>query len=521
MSEQNMFVTDRRTLQSVSLQTEAIAMYIRLSEEDMNVKRGIADESNSIVNQRSYIQAYVSSDPDLSGLPVIEYADDGFSGSQFDRPAFQRMIEDAQKGKFSIIITKDYSRLGRDYLEIGNYLEYIFPIMDIRYISINDGYDSAASTGMTGGMNQALKNLVNAMYSRDLSKKMMTASRTKVAKGKYVYSKVAYGYVRDPKDKGHLLVDPEAADVVKQIFQMAYDGKTANAISKYLNQHGFDTIGEYRRKQGYRANDYGYDKHIWSSKIIKSILQNETYLGRIVGNKSEKSIYTNHIPVKHDRSEWIIVENCHEAIITEEMFQCVQTKLKIASEEYQSRINKNRKPNKHHESFKKFFVCGCCGRPLFRECRKMKCRMWHDAPKSECRKQKYDYKTVRERLEQQVVNRMEKYEEQEKSQSEVRTFNEEYSYEEQISKLRTSKLTLYEEYRSGRYSREEFKSLNQTLQEQIEYLQIKSAEIPVSEPEMRSDVDTTDWSVFNLEKYQQIIEKVIVNDESQIEIIWK
>lgn len=174
--------------QEIQFNDECIAIYLRLSDEDEEVKGHYQSESNSVINQRKLIRHYIEKDKKLSLLPVIEYIDDGFSGSRFDRPAFKRMLEDAKAGKISVIITKDYSRIGRDYLEVGNYMEYIFPLLQIRYISINDGFDSDESYGSTGGMNQALKNLVNMMYSRDLSKKTRSAKLTKCKQGKYPFS---------------------------------------------------------------------------------------------------------------------------------------------------------------------------------------------------------------------------------------------------------------------------------------------------------------------------------------------
>ena len=200
---------------------ECIAVYLRLSDEDEEVKGHHQSESNSVVNQRKLIHHYVERDKELSSLPVVEYVDDGFSGARFDRPAFNRMMEDAKAGKFSVLITKDYSRIGRDYLEVGNYLEYIFPLLQIRYISINDGFDSDESYGSTGGMNQALKNLVNMMYSRDLSKKTRSAKLTKCRQGKYPFSHTPYGYVRSKEDKNQLVIETESAEVVRLIFDLA------------------------------------------------------------------------------------------------------------------------------------------------------------------------------------------------------------------------------------------------------------------------------------------------------------
>ena len=197
---------------------QQIAIYLRLSLEDVDKRTNkVKDESNSIASQRMLINRHLDQNPLLCDLPRIEFCDDGFSGTNFDRPDFAKMIECAKHGEISCIVVKDLSRFGRDYLEVGDYLEHIFPFLGIRFKSINDHYDSAKHEGKTIGMDIAFKNLIYDYYSKDLSKKVKSAMGMKQEKAKFVNT-VPYGYKADPADKHHLIIDVETAPIVRRIF---------------------------------------------------------------------------------------------------------------------------------------------------------------------------------------------------------------------------------------------------------------------------------------------------------------
>ena len=203
---------------------EVLALYMRLSDEDDNMPKGA--ESNSISHQRQLMMEYVSGHPDLQGYRIAEFVDDGYSGADFTRPNFQKMMDMVKAGSIGVIITKDYSRLGRDYLEVGNYMECIFPLMQVRYISVNDGYDSRESFGSTGGMDVVLKNIVNAMYCRDASRKVRSAKKILAQQGKYIAAFAPFGYRKSAADKHVLEPDPDAAPLVRLIFRMTQKGKS-------------------------------------------------------------------------------------------------------------------------------------------------------------------------------------------------------------------------------------------------------------------------------------------------------
>lgn len=214
-----------------------LAFYIRLSDADEEVKAGTKDESNSITGQRKLLYAYIKKTEEFAGFEVLEYFDDGYSGTMFNnRAEFQRLIQDAELGRFECIIVKDFSRFGRDYLEVGNYLEFVFPAMGMRFISVNDNYDSDRNFGVTGGMDVAYKNLIYQLYSMDLSRKVKSARRTRNLSGEYTASFVCYGYKKDPDDKHKLIIDEEAAKVVVEIFSLIIAGYNASEVARILNE---------------------------------------------------------------------------------------------------------------------------------------------------------------------------------------------------------------------------------------------------------------------------------------------
>lgn len=296
------------------------AVYIRLSDEDGNVDGIVKAESNSVAAQRLLIRDYIQRN--FPGqTETQEYVDDGFSGTNFQRPSFQRMMADAKRGKIGCIIVKDFSRFGRDHLETGNYLERIFPLLGIRFISVNDQFDSEDCTGMTGGMSVALKNIINSMYSRDLSKKVRSAMGTRAARGEYMGAFAPYGYSKNPENVHQLIPDKEAAEVVRLIFKMAAEGKKKPEIARYLNEQGTPTCMEYFQKMGLKRTGYkNKEKKLWTVTTIGDMLKNEVYLGKTIWNKSRQAAAGSKKAVKNDRSEWIIMEGTHEALVSQELF---------------------------------------------------------------------------------------------------------------------------------------------------------------------------------------------------------
>ena len=287
------------------------ALYIRLSKEDVG-----GGESASIGTQRELLTRYAGE----HGLSIVdEYVDDGYSGTSFDRPAYRRMVADIERGRVNCVITKDSSRLGRNGAKLLDLLDEYFPLHGIRYISVNDGYDSAAlSNGAAAAM--PFMAVVNEFYARDISAKIRSSLHTKMENGAYVASFAPYGYRKDAGNKNHLVVDAAAAPVVRGIFRAAAEGRRPSEIAKGLNDRGIATPAEYRR-QGlvYRGDDAGHKA--WSAAGICKMLRNEVYLGKTLQGKTQRISFKNKQAKAAPREQWYICEGTHEPLIDEETFQ--------------------------------------------------------------------------------------------------------------------------------------------------------------------------------------------------------
>lgn len=329
------------------------AGYLRLSRED-----GDKIESDSIKNQRELIREYIAKHENLTY--VGDYIDDGFSGTTYERPSFQRLLSDMKTGKVNCIIVKDLSRMGRNYIETGRYLEKIFPMMGVRVISILDNYDSFASDSEYDKMIVPFKNLINDSYCRDISAKIRSQLDVKRKQGKFIGSFPCYGYRKDPEDNNHLLIDPYATEIVRLVFRMKLAGFNQQRIAEKLDEMGILPPAEYKRSQGFNY-DCGYRTGVnpkWEVVSINRILTNEMYTGTMVQGINSKINYK----VKHSRAvpkeEWIRVENTHEAIIEKPIFDAVQRVLAFDT---------RTAPDKSEVyMFSGLVACGDCGQNMVR-----------------------------------------------------------------------------------------------------------------------------------------------------------
>lgn len=289
-------------------------LYLRLSREDEDTH---ADASESIKNQRKIIEQFIEKQDDISIFDY--YIDDGKSGTDFNRPGFKRMLQDIYMRRLDCVIVKDLSRLGRNYIEVGNYTEYIFPTYEIRFIAVNDNIDSYKNPDSINNIIVPFKNLINDEYVRDVSNKVKAVSEVQKRKGYHQSPIPPYGYIKDPNDWHHLIVDKEAAEIVKEIFKRRLDGDTLRNIANDLNERNVKTIWQIL----YKDNPQYKDRY-WKSSYIEKILRNQMYCGDMVRNKSYQLNYKIHKKMVKDKSEWIIVKNTHEAIIDRDTFNKVQ-----------------------------------------------------------------------------------------------------------------------------------------------------------------------------------------------------
>ncbi len=287
------------------------ALYIRLSKEDEN-----EGPSQSVTNQKSLLNEFVRQ----HRLCVYDtYIDDGWSGTTFDRPDFQRMLGDIEAGRVNMVITKDLSRLGRDYILTGHYMERYFPEHRVRYISLLDGIDTGVDS--TANDITPFRAIMNDMYAKDISKKIKSVKRDKQRKGQFIGGKPVYGYKMHPTEKNKIVIDEGAAPTVRRIFAMALDGMSCRQIAAQLNAQGVPTPATYAGLPVARPGPY---TGLWSGERISEMLQNETYMGNMVQGRSVKPSYKSKKCLKQAPENWVVVEGTHEPIIDAETFRAVQ-----------------------------------------------------------------------------------------------------------------------------------------------------------------------------------------------------
>lgn len=288
-----------------------VALYIRLSKEDES-----EGPSQSVTNQKSLLNEFVQQ----QRLSVYDtYVDDGWSGTNFDRPDFQRMIADIEAKRVNMVITKDLSRLGRDYIMTGHYMERYFPERRVRYISLLDGIDTGVES--TANDITPFRAIMNDMYAKDISKKIKSVKRDKQQKGLFIGGKPMYGYKMHPTEKNKIVIDEEVAPVVRRIFALALDGMTCRKIAMLLNEEGVPTPATYC---GWKVGNPGPYTGLWSSERISEMLQNETYIGNMVQGRMVKISYKSEKCLRQPRENWIIVEDTHEPIVDKETFRKVR-----------------------------------------------------------------------------------------------------------------------------------------------------------------------------------------------------
>lgn len=318
------------------------ALYIRLSKEDES-----EGPSQSVQNQESLLREFVQQ----HRLTVFDtYVDDGWSGTNFDRPSFQRMIADIEAKKVNMVITKDLSRLGRDYIMTGHYMERYFPEHRVRYISLLDGIDTGVDS--TANDITPFRAIMNDMYAKDISKKIKSVKRDKQRKGEFIGGKPVYGYKMHPTEKNKIVIDEEVAPIVRRIFALALGGMSCRNIAVLLNREGIPTPATYANLPVAKPGPY---TGLWSSERISEMLQNETYIGNMVQGRSVKISYKSKKCLKQDPANWVVVEGTHEPLVDAESFHRVRMLLNS---------RKHTRSRTYDFLLKGLIFCHECGYPL-------------------------------------------------------------------------------------------------------------------------------------------------------------
>jgi DNA invertase Pin-like site-specific DNA recombinase len=495
--------------------------------EDEDVALNRKEESNSVSSQRNLLESFISNHPELNKVEVKEYCDDGFTGTKFERPGYMKLMEDVRAEKISCIVVKDLSRLGRDYIEVGSLLEQILPLYQVRVIAVNDNYDSDTYEGSTGGMNVAFKNLIYMLYSRDLSNKVSSAMHTRIMNKENISGQLRYGYVKDPDDKHKILIDPEAAEVVKLIFELTAQGMRKTDVANYLNSKGIDTPSAYKKRKGSKNYFHSVEvKSLWSTSSIRDILNDEVYLGKLIWNKTKKRVGNTNTSSYVPKDEWIIIDNCHEPIITQELFDKAQENTR---QYIRAKIGKR--------NYNPFYYCGICGRALSTSKRVggdiLLCyssRIEEDSP---CKDNRVELTKIEEAVMKTVNMYAAAYLDEKgiKKAGRSKTVSPEVkieTLEKSIRNMSSKKMALYSDYKDEKISREQYVELSRKMVDQIEDMNQKIEKLK-SEMQVEDTVSNKftqqlesviNMESFNLELIQKVIKKVVINGEDNIEIVW-
>ena len=505
--------------------------YLRLSKEDGDIEEGSAEESCSITSQRDCIKRYLQ-EHHFSEEVFEEIADDGYSGTSMNRPGMRRLLNLVEAGKVRTIIVRDLSRFARNYLEAGHYLEFVFPAYDVRFISINDQFDSEQLGESTGGLELAIKNLLNQMYSKDISRKIKSAVDLKKLSGEYVYGTAPYGYKKG-EEKNTIVIDKEAAEIVKAIFEWAASGITITQIAQKLNEAHVVTPSVYlasvRGKYKTRA--------IWTFESVRNILANRIYTGDTVPFKSHV------VRVGSDRVKQIpeelqqVIPNTHEGIISRELFYQARTVIKST---------KKSKASAHPNPFRSLLVCSCCGNRLSKSKPQNKnwiCTTHRYNPGSDCEKVRFreDKLTeivlhainVRCRLLDAKIKIMKQESHSAKSSEQILQ-TECQTLRRKMEGLQALKMQHYESYVSGQLSKESFLIKKREASAKEEDLKIK---LSVAEHKLKELTEKIKKSAIQMEtdcrmiEYQEITEltpqlmkelvkRIMIRPDGSIRIEW-
>lgn len=504
-----------------------VAMYLRLSIED----EGDKDESNSITNQRRMIKEYIRSNPDFEDYQIKEFCDDGYSGTNMERPGIQTLLEEVKAGRIACVIVKDMSRFARDYIELGTYMNQIFPFMGVRFIAINDHYDSNSHKGSTVEIDTAFKTFLYDLYSKDVSEKVKASFKNKLENGEYVFGQAPFGYEKDPDKKNTIRVNEAEAAIVKHIFQLSVEGNSAVAIAKILFEENCPTAHQMRKPKLVRK-----DRVVtWNESQIRKLLTNRFYLGEMAFGKTKRQVGSKKsIPIPEE--EWSVIKDHHTPLVDEATF--CNTTLTIAGKR-----KKNTRPK--HPLVDKL-ICGGCKYPMIfkpltekNKHQRFECRMHAKLQIEDCCTNFNP--TVLEELVLQSLNKellwMSDLADGKnrllEAQKAIMTKLKEQlrSSKEESRKLQKQKDRAYEKYTAGKTSSQKYQLEAQKIDEKVLKLQEKTEDLNEQLNQMEDEYYTEVDSVKKLVRYSHIesltqeivdtfIKAIYVYHDKRIEIEW-
>ncbi len=517
-----------------------LACYLRISDEDFDLKQNVLkDESTSISAQRRLIHSYIETKPELVQMNIREFLDDGYSGTNFERPAIQEIFQLVSENRISAIIVKDMSRFGRNYIETGCYIEQVFPMLGIRFIAINDSYDSSDYVGNTPGLEMAFKNVIYDYYSKDLSAKVKSIKKIQQQRGDFVAAKTPYGDIISPADRHKLEVDPESAEVVKDIFRLTLLGWKPVKIAQWLNEQLIPTPAQRLHKlYGFQCGGFTDEQLMsvfWKPGQITKILQDETMTGATVNNRVQVKGIGSRKFKRQNTEDNVVVRDTHEAIVDRETF--LQAAAIIRNRKTVRTDNRKKNENLFYQKI----YCGHCG-----------CRLKHDV---HIRNSRIDatyycpharpsgggicdlHSIKDELLKEQVLRPLQVQvqlildkqmplpkSDKERLQSRLRTISR--LLEQNKGKVPR----LYESYRTGNLSREQFvkqkeaiSSANNELDSERSELEEKLYAIESAQKKTESEslLEITRLKTLTQNAVDLFVDKIVVNSSDSIEITWK
>lgn len=515
------------------------AIYLRLSQEDGDISVSDKNESNSISTQRDLIHAYLQKQADI--LYETEFCDDGYTGTNFDRPGFNDMMKAVREKRVDCIVVKDLSRFGRDYIESGKYIQKIFPMLGIRFIAINDGYDSADTGNQSNDFVLPFKNLINDSYCRDISIKSRSNLEVKRRNGEFVNNFAVFGYMRSPDDKHKLIVDEEAAVIVRNIFNWKQEGWNAQQIANHLNKLHFPSPMEYKKKcgQNFRTSFKTKTTAEWSAVAVLRILKNPVYTGVLEQGKTTTPNYKVKTKVVKDESKWARVENAHEAIITPAQFELVQTVLGMDTCRAEN--------NDEIYPFSGMIYCAECQSPMLHRAATSNGKKYHYYVCSGNKRDKNSCTThnIKCDLVEDVVlatvqahismaididNAMSQVDSLDWEQREVRKINAQISAMElDVEKFSRIKLELYEDLKGGLISKEEYYSFKEDYDVRINSIKQQISNLVSQRNAIEGGLTSAQGWFAQFRKYENIekltrlaivslIERVEINDNKDIHV---